>query len=185
LKIEEKYIHPKLMAKIEGGEGEFDVVTEAIRQKNLGLVNEAYALLLEEARENPGSKSVVEVLWDVGVEVENPQEAIALYTQLIEKEIRLDQMDMALNRFIELKKRIPDASLNPTYKFALIEYLIENGYLERAREYAVELLDEIDSKTPPQVVQKFAETARKLSSSIAEKAQELCFRYPDAPSESS
>ena len=71
LKIEKKYIHPKIEAKIQKGEGAVDVVITAMHKKNMGRIDEAYDILLEEARRNPMRKDVVDALWDVGIEMGN------------------------------------------------------------------------------------------------------------------
>ena len=142
LKIVEKYIHPKIDAKIQNGEGAVDVVITAIHKKNMGRIDEAYDILLEEARNNPMRKDVVDALWDVGLEMGNGEEAATFFVKLIESEIRHDQLDVALKRFMELKSKFPPASISATYKFALLKYLNEQREIEEAKKLAAELLED-------------------------------------------
>jgi len=180
-KVEEKYIQPKIAAKILAGDGGFDIVAHAIRQKNLGMTDNAYAVLLEEAQKNPTRTDVVETLWEFGNEMGTPNQAKEFFVRLIEKEIRQDQLDAALDHFIDLKQKMPFASLSPNYKFSLIKHLVDRQDMERARDYADELIQEIDVATPPMVVQSFADVAEKLSSPLARRVLEVCLKHPEIP----
>ena len=182
-KIEEKYIHPKIEAKVQAGDAEFDVVSQAIRMKNLGMANEAYILLLDEARKNPASGDVVETLWELGKEVGETEATNGIFIKMIEREIRQDQLDKTLNHFYELKERIPDASFNPVYKFSLLKHLMNQNDIEKAKELASELIQEIDGNSSAVILQDLAIAAKKLSAPIAEKAIKLCLKHPEIPAE--
>lgn len=183
-KVEEKHIKPKIDAKILARGGGFDVVAQAIRVKNLGMVKDAHTMLLDEAIKNPGQKEVIETLWEFGHELEDSEDSTQIFIKFIEKEIRQDQLESALNHFLDLKKRIPASSISPVYKFALIKHLTEHNDLENATAYAAELLEQIDSTMPPMVLQNFASIALKLSPALAEKAIEICLQHPEIPGES-
>lgn len=182
-KIEEKYIHPKIEAKVQDGDDGFDVVNRAIRMKNLGMVNEAYILLLDEARNNPARTDVVETLWELGKEVGEIAATNGIFIKMIEREIRQDQLDKALNHYYEIKNRIPDVSIGPAYKFTLLKHLIEQNETERAKAMASEILQEIDGNSSVVILQDLAVAAKKLSPSIAEKAIKLCLKHPEIPAE--
>ena len=181
LKIEEKYIHPKIEAKIQNGEGAVDVVITAMHKKNMGRIDEAYDILLEEARKNPMRKDVVDALWDVGLDMGNGEEAATFFVKLIESEVRHDQLDVALKRFMELKSKFPQASISTTYKFALLKYLIERQEIEEAKKLATEFLKEIGPDISLEMLLNFAELAKKLSPPIAKKTIELCLNHPEIP----
>ena len=183
LKVEEKFIKPKIDAKLQEQEGGFDVVAQAIRVKNLGMIKDAHAMLLDEALKHPGQKDVVETLWEFGHELKDPWESTQVFIKFIEKEIRQDQLDSALIHFLDLKQRVPDVSISPVYKFTLIKLLIERNDLVKAKTYAAELIGQIDSNVPPLVLQNFAAVALKLSPAIAEKVIEICLQHPEIPGE--
>ena len=183
LKIEEKYIHPKIEAKIQSEEGAVDVVITAMHKKNMGRIDEAYDLLLEEARKNPMRKDVVDALWDVGIEMGNGEEAAVFFVKLIENEVRHDQLDVASKRFKELRSKFPQASVNPTYQFAILKHMTENNEREEAHKLAAELLEKVGTHSSSVMLQQFAELAKKLNPSIAKRAIELCLDNPEIPEE--
>ncbi len=179
LKIEEKYIHPKIEAKVQSGEGAVDVVITAMHKKNMGRIDEAYDILLEEARKNPTRKDVVDALWNVGIEMGNGEEASRYFVKLIESEVRHDQLDVALNRFMELKSKFPQASISITYKFALLKYLVERKEVEEAKKMAAELLEEIGPDASSAMLLNLADIVKELEPSLARRAFELCMHHPD------
>ena len=181
LKIEEKYIHPKIEAKIQNGEGAVDVVVTAMHKKNMGRIDEAYNILMEEAKKNPMRKDVVDALCDVGLEMGNGEEAATFFVKLIENEVRHDHLDVALKRFMGLKSKFPQASISATYKFALLKYLNESREMDEAEKLATELLEEVGPGSSSVMLQNFAEIAKKLSPSIAKKTIELCLNHPEVP----
>jgi len=178
-KIVEKHIHPKIEAKIQNGEGTIDAVITAVHKKNMGRIDEAYDILMEEAKKNPMRKDVVDVLWDVGIEMGKGEEAARYFIKLIESEVRHDQLDVAWARFLDLKSKMPDISINPTYKFSFIKYLMEHRDIAEAKKMASELLEELSPESSPGVLQKFAEISKNLDPLIAEKAIQLCLKHPE------
>jgi len=182
-KIEEKYINPKIEAKVQDGDSGFDVVNQAIRMKNLGMVNDAYILLLDEAKANPSRDDVVEMLWDLGKEVGDIEATEGFFLKMIEREVRHNQLNKALSHFLELKERLPAAYLSPLYKFTLLKHMIGQNDIERGKELASELLQEMDGTTSAVVVEEFATLAAKISPTIAEGAISLCLGHPEVPEE--
>jgi membrane associated rhomboid family serine protease len=181
LKIEEKYIHPKIEAKVQSGEGAVDVVITAMHKKNMGRIDEAYDILLDEAKKNPMRKDVVDALWDVGIEMGNGEEAAPFFVKLIENEVRHDQLDIAFRRFMDLKSKMPEISINATYKLALLQHMVKDNEREEARKLAADLLDEMSPVSSSMMLQRFAEIAKELDPSMAKKAIELCLEHPEIP----
>jgi membrane associated rhomboid family serine protease len=182
-KIEEKHIHPKIEAQIDTLSEGFKVLDEAIRKKSSGQLDEAYALLLEAARKNPLEQGVVEGLWDVGIKIGKEEEAAEFFIMLIEREIRRNKMDLALNHFKSLKEKIPQTSISLPCKVMLLQYLREHNEFKEAEGLAFELLEEVNLDSSPGVLMNFANTALVLSPSIAEKVIGLCLQHPEIPPE--
>ncbi len=183
LKIEEKYIHPKIEAKLESQEGGVDVVIKALQKKNMGRIDEAYGLLLDEAQRNPLRKDVVDALWDVGVEMGKGDEAAKFFIKLIESEVRHEQLEIAWKRYKDLREKVAESSISPTYKFSLLKYLMESRDREEANGLTAELLQELDSKSSPVLLQNFARIAKELGSSVTKKVLDLCLQHPEIPDE--
>ncbi len=180
-KIEDKYIHPKIEARLRAGDEEFDLVAHAIRLKNLGKLNDAYALLLDKAKEDPSRADVIETLWDFGYEMGEPGVVTELFTRLIEKEIRQGRLESALAHYTDLKRRIPDSFLSPMYTFSLVKYLVDHRDTQRADLFAAEALERIDPQAAPGLLQNFASVAGQLDPATARRIIDLCLKHPEIP----
>jgi membrane associated rhomboid family serine protease len=178
LKIEEKYVHPKIEAQVHFVDEGYKAFEEATQKISEGKTEEAYVLLLDAARKNPNDKDVVEGLWNQANEIGKENEAAQFYIRLIESEIRRDLMDIAYVHFTGLKEKIPRASLSMTCKFTLMTYLTERQNYKEAKELANELIEEVDLNSSPGLLQNFANAASEHSPEIARKVMELCLEHP-------
>lgn len=179
LKIVEKYIHPKIEAKIQSDEGAIDVVITAMHKKNMGRIDEAYDILLEEAKKNPMRKDVVDALWDVSIEMGNGEEVAPFFIKLIENEVRHGQMDVAMKRFLELKSKFPRASIGLTYKLAMLRHLNGQGEREEAKKLAAEILEKMGPEASPVLLENLADIVKELDPALAKQALELCLNHPE------
>jgi len=178
LKIEEKYVHPKIEAQVHFMDEGYKAFEEATQKINEGKSDEAYALLLSAARKNPKDKDVVEGLWNQANLLGKEKEAAEFYIRMIESEIRRNLMDAALVHFMDLKSKIPQASISMTCKFSLMTYLTERKDYKEAKELASELIEEVDLNSSPGLLQNFASAASEHSPEIAKKVMELCLKHP-------
>ncbi len=183
LKIEEKYVHPKIEAQVHFVDEGYKAFEEATQKINEGKQEEAYALLLTAARKNPKDKEVVEALWNQASELGKEEEAAEFYIRLIESEIRSNLMEVALVHFTGLKHKVPQASIGTTCKFRLMTFLTERQEYKEAKELASELIKEVDLNSSPGLLQNFANAASKHSPETAKKVFELCLKHPGIPDE--
>ena len=182
-KIEEKYVHPKIEAQVHFVDEGYKAFEEATQKINEGKSDEAYALLLVAARNNPMDKDVVESLWNQGKELGKEKEAAEFYIRMIESEIRHDLMDVAFAHFADLKEKVPQPSISMTCKFTLMTYLTEHQDYKEAKELASELIEEVDLNSSPGLLQNFASAASEHSPEIAKKVIELCLKHPGVTDE--
>lgn len=180
-KIEEKYIHPKIESQISFVDEGFKAHDEALKLRLEGNVDEAFALLLDAARKHPTNQDVVESLWNLGSEIGREEESAEFLVKLIENEIRRDQMELALNHFTSLKHKIPQASINLTYRFMLMKHLAGIRDVGEAEKLAKELLEQVSMSSPPGLLQDFASVALELSPFIAQRVIDLCLQHPEIP----
>lgn len=177
LRIEEKYIHPKIESQVHFVDEGYKAFEEAKLKINEGKSDEAYVLLLGAARKNPMNRDVVEGLWNQGKELGKEKEAAEFYVRMIESEIRRNLMDVASVHFMDLKEKAPQASLNMTCKFMLMKYLTERQDYKEAKELASELIEEVDLDSAPGLLQNFASAASEHSPEIAKKVIEICLEH--------
>jgi len=178
LRIEEKYIHPKIEAQVRFVDEGYKAFEEATQKINEGKPEEAYALLLGATRKNPMNRDLVEGLWNQGKELGKEKEAAEFYIRMIESEIRRNLMDVALVHFMDLKEKVPQASLNMTCKFMLMKYLTERQDYKEAKKLASELIEEVNLDSAPGLLQNFASAASEHSPEIAKKVIEICLEHP-------
>lgn len=180
-KVEEKYIHPKIESQITFIDEGLATYEEALEKRRDGNFEEAFALFLDAARKKPLDKDVVENLWDLGKTLGKEGESARFFVRLIESEIRRNKMEVAWNHFRDLREKAPKASIHPTCKYTLIEYLTERMDYVDAKKIASELIQEVDLSSPPILLQKFATVALKIDQAIAKKAIELSLQHPEIP----
>jgi membrane associated rhomboid family serine protease len=178
-KIEEKYVRPKIDAQTSYVDEGFQALEDATEKKNVGKSDEAYAILLEAAKKNPKHKELIEGLWELGIEMGKEKELAKSLIALVESEIRRDQMEIAASHFWRLRERIPQASISPTYKIKLVQYLKDRMELEDSRALASELLEEVNRDSPPLLLLNFSNIAPELNPSLAVKVIELCIQHPE------
>ncbi|MCJ7582462.1 MAG: rhomboid family intramembrane serine protease [Candidatus Aminicenantes bacterium] len=178
-KVEEKYIHTKIEAKIDTGDALPKAINEVIKLKRAGKFEEAFSLLSKLAGKHAANPETAERLWDLGTDLGINEENENFFTSLIEKEIRRDQMEQALQHYRQLKDKLLQFRLHPTYKVALMDYLVQRNEVAEANRFAYELLEELNTESSPGLLVKFAFAALKLDPSIAQKAIELCEKHPE------
>jgi membrane associated rhomboid family serine protease len=183
LKIEEKYVEPKIEAQVHFVDEGYKAFEEATKMINEGKPEEAYALLIGAASKNPKDKEVVEALWNQANELGKEKEVAEFFIRLIESEIRRNLMEVAFIHFMDLKEKVPQASISMTCKFTLMTYLTEHQEYKEAKELASELIKEVDLNSSPGLLLNFANAASKHSPEIAKKVTELCLKHPGIPDE--
>ena len=178
-KIEEKYVRPKIDAQTSYVDEGFQALEDATEKKNAGKSDEAFTLLIEVARKNPGHKDLIEGLWELGVEIGKENESAKFLIALVESEIRRNQMELAASHFWRLREKIPEASVSSTYKIRLIQHLKERQEGEDAKALANELLQEVSLDSPPVLLMNFVNIVSELNPSLAGKVMELCLQHPE------
>jgi membrane associated rhomboid family serine protease len=182
LKIEEKYLHPKIEAKVVSDEERiFEEVGKAIQKNNVGRKDEAYAILHGLAEKHPLNRDIIEVLWQVGAGMSKAEEAAGYYINLLKSEIRREQLDMALKHYRDIKEKYSENFLDPNYVQDLAAYAISSQDFDLAKELVSNVIEEFRPDSSSVVLQKFADIALKIDPIIAGKIIELCLQHPEIP----
>ncbi|MFC2167802.1 rhomboid family intramembrane serine protease [Acidobacteriota bacterium] len=178
-KVEEKFIHTKIEAKIDTGDNLPKSINEVIKLKQSGKIGEAFYLLSELVSKHATNPETAERLWDLGTDLGINKESERFFTTIIEKEIRRNQMEQALLHYRQLKEKLLQFKIHQTYKAALVDFLAQRNEVPDATRLANELLEEINMDSSPGLLLKFAATALKLDPLIAQKAVEICEKHSE------
>jgi len=183
LKVEEKYIHPRIEAQITHADPVTQALEDALRKKQGRRIEEAFAETLALAQGNPGREDVIRVLWELAVEMGREKEAAKWATAMIEREIRREQMDAAADDFRKFRKAKTGLSISPAAKVELARYLMKANAWDEGKELLVEALGQLDGSAPAGLLLGLAEACAGISPALARKAIELCLRNSEIPAE--
>lgn len=181
--VEEKYIHTKIESKIGFVEPGYEIYEQAMEKREQGNIEQAYAMLLAGAKKLPGHPELAEGLWKIGLELGRKEEASSYLVEAIKSLLKKNQFETAIVYYRQLKQEVPGASLSSYYKVKLMEYLAKEGDTEEATDLGIEVLGEIDLKTPPGLLMQFVHIAKALGGGVERKAVELALKHPDIPEE--
>jgi membrane associated rhomboid family serine protease len=183
LKVEERHINPHIEAKITYVDNVTQSLENALRIKQERRFEEAFTQVLELARTNPGREDITRVLWGLSVELGRENEAAQPLAAVIEREIRRDQMDAALDDYMPFRRAKTGIKLSPAANLALARHLLKKNFVDEAREVVIETLGQLDFNSPSGLVLGIAEVAASLSPALARKAIELCLGNPEIPAD--
>jgi len=187
-RVEEKFVAPKIEAQTSYVNKNFAIYEQAVMLIDTGKKDEAYAMLQDAVREDPTFQDNVEALWNLSLEIGKENEASRPLIKLIEKEVRHNQLDLALYHFGQLRTKIPGAHVSPHSKVMFIEALADKEEYKEAGQLTDELFNEINLGSPPGLLLNFCNAVLKLDLSspggdlsLTERAIKLALRHPDIP----
>lgn len=187
LKVEKKYINPKIEAQTTYVNESYKTFEEASRLMiDDEKKDQAYAMLLEAAQKDPTYQEVVETLWNLCLEIGKEHEAAPFLVNLLENEMRNRRFDLALPHYRHLKENIPgDSIISSHSKIKLMAYMIDQEEYEEAEELYNELIKEVSVESPPGLLLDFCDVVLrfdlKCDRSLAREVIELSLRHPGIP----
>jgi len=178
-RIEERHISPKIEKQISYVSDGYQALEEATVLKRNGDFDKAFSLMLTAVESDPTNDDVVEGLWNLGAELDRIDETSDYMIKMIEREIRRNQVEQALNHYRKLRERIPKPPLSMPYKIKILEILAKQKNPIEADSLASDMLKKMDAGSPPLLVLNFARIASSLDSRVAKKVYELCLKHPE------
>jgi hypothetical protein len=184
-KFEEKYVKSKIEKQTSYVNKGYTIYEEAQQLLVSGDKENAFIKLKEAAGQSPGDQDIVETLWNTGIDLYKEHEAMPFLVRLIEKDVRDNQMELALLHYSQLKTRFPDAAINKHAKIKLLDAIIDTDAFKEAKQMYDELAVEIDLNVPPGILLEFSHVALKFDQrfdqSGAGRVVELALQHPDIP----
>jgi membrane associated rhomboid family serine protease len=184
LQVEKKYISPKIEAQVQTTDSITAALDGVLNLKMRRRFDEAFGQALELSRRSPTRDDVARILWSLAVESGRQPEAARAAALLVEREVRRDQLDAAVDDFRSLRRDVPDAAVSPAAKLALARHLARSEAGNEAREILAEALARLDGNSPPGTLLEAVKLSASLGSAgLARKAIELCLLSPEVPAE--
>jgi membrane associated rhomboid family serine protease len=184
LHLEERYISPKIEAQLNYVDGVSEHLEEALAKKMNRRPEEAFVQALDLARRNPGRADVARVMWSLAVQTGRESEAAGPFAAFIEREVRRDQLEPALEDFRAFRRAGTGVTVSPGVKVALARRLLETHAPDDARDLLAEALDELRVDAPPGLLIDAAKLGAAVSSpGLTRRAIGLCLENPDIPAD--
>lgn len=187
LKIEEKFVTPKLESDTAYVNKSLVAYEEAMQMMADGDKEKAYAILMDAAKEGTSNQDVIEALWNIAAEMGRIGEVAPLLARLIEREIQQAQLEAALSHFRQLRSKVPDMSFSTHTKIKIFEQSVNVKDVNEAKALLNELIKEVNLASPPGLVMALSIAALKFdlnfNQSIATKVVELALQHPEIPKE--
>jgi membrane associated rhomboid family serine protease len=185
LKVEEKFLAPKIEAKTTFVNESLQSHEKAMELLAEGNAEEAYSMLLEAAQKDPYYNDIIEALWNVGGELERLETVAPYLTRLVEKEIRTGQLDAALKHYKPLKHHVPDVRIAPSSKIALLEQMVKQEEYQESEAFGLELGKEINVSLPPGLLVNYCNSMAlidlELNHTNAQPFIEMALGHPEIP----
>ncbi len=185
LKIEQKFVAPKVEAQTTYVNKSFVLYEEAMQVQAGGDKEKAYALLMDAAKEDSSNQDVIEALWNIAPEIGKTGEVAPLLTRLIEREIQQGRVEAASIHYRQFRDKAPGARFSPHTKIKIFDQAINSRDSQEANSLFKELLKEINLASPPGLVMDFCLVALKydldFGQSLASKVAELALQHPEIP----
>jgi membrane associated rhomboid family serine protease len=185
LKIEEKFVAPKVEAETTYVNKSFVAYEEAMQVLADGDKEKAYTILIDAAKQDPSNQDVIEALWNIASETGRTGEVAPFLTRLVEREVQQDQLEPALFHYRQLRSKYPDARFATHTKIKIFEQAVIIKDANEANDIFKELIREVNLASPPGVVTELCNAALKFdltfNRSLAGKVIELALQHPEIP----
>ncbi|HLP59214.1 MAG TPA: rhomboid family intramembrane serine protease [Candidatus Deferrimicrobium sp.] len=181
LRIEDKYITPKIQAESTYVNTSYARYEEAMELRNIGKVDEAYVKLKEAIQMDGVDTEVMDAFWNVSLGVGKTNEAAPYFARYIQKETINRQLDAAWFHYQRLKENFPEGTISNQSLLTLMEYLIERGEKKEAGKLAGEILQTINIHAPAGLLLQFSDLTLRFNPTLAERVIALSEGHPDIP----
>ncbi|MEM7349569.1 MAG: rhomboid family intramembrane serine protease [Acidobacteriota bacterium] len=145
-KIEEKVFRPKIDVKL--GEETNTIVEQAHQLRQEGRLDEARDLLADELRQRPSNWDANLSLWDIGLQLGQPQEAQSALLRLIRHELRQNEHELAVSHWLELNEHCPEIEIDLNLRLRLAEAMVEDQRDDEASGLLAQVHEMLDPSLP-------------------------------------
>lgn len=187
LKIEEKFVAPKVEAQTTYVNKGFVAYEEAMQVLADGNKDMAFAILMDAAREDSSNQDVIEALWNTALDLGRTGEVTPFFTRLIEREVQQVRLEKAFSYYKQLRSKVSDTRFSTHTKIKIFEQSINAKDQAEANSLFKELFNEVNLASPPGLVMELCMAALKFDLNfdqpLAGKVVDLALQHPEIPGE--
>lgn len=169
LGVEERFIHSAIERKVTVATAN-PALERAMEAREQGDLEQAWALLREEAERSPDDIDVSIALWDAAVARQVPEEAAPALATAIRKCAGQGDLDLAIGYWTELNNLVPTALVDPGTLLRMVPSLREQMQDERAVRALRHSVDPANSGLSAGLALRAFEEARDLDPPTALRA---------------
>lgn len=178
-RIEERYLHPAIEAKVTSTVVDNSAIDRAMNLHVNGQGDRAIELLVQETRRLPSNRDAALALWSVALESERPAQAGPAMLRLIQDELKSGEQEDALRHWEELSTHVVDLRMPPALCARLAQALTAGGDRDQAAMMLRRALLEAGSSLTPATALQIARAARSVDRATASAALRLVLAAPD------
>jgi len=179
LRIEERFIHPTIDAKVNVQVIDNPALDEAAAAEADGRPADAFGILADALRADPRNRDLALAVWDVGLRHGWTMQAAPAMIHVIGDEVRSSDLDLAAEHWVELASQCADAALDTVSMVRISRHLVEMNRNQDARMTITRALDSRQDATASIEV-RLAQLADRIGApELAARAAESALARPD------
>jgi hypothetical protein len=144
-------------------------------------IEQALAVLGEEAQQNPHDAEVGLAYWGVATDHGRAAEAAPALVRVIREELKQGETDLALTHWTELVQRVPSVEADPDLLVRLAQLFQRAGRGDEAAAALRRAMLGGGSTMAPALALRIARIAGGLDANLAKGAARLALAHPDLP----
>jgi len=165
LRIEERFIHPKIEKKLTTRSN--PMLDQALEAREAGRAEEAFELLAREVSRHPEDRDAALAFWDAATAVERPEKAAEALVRVLRGEVASGPKELAIQHWRELRQRVPDFAVDSALEVRIVGLLIEAGEHDLASFSARRVLDGTCGAVAGATAHQLARLTQDLDADIA------------------
>lgn len=185
LKIEEKFIAPKILQETSYVNESLSVVEKAMDTMAAGGKEEAYRMLLEAAKKDPRNGDILNPLWSLAIELDKKTEIAPFLQRQVDVLVRQNQHEAAFLYFVQLREHVPGTHFSVMTSIIMLQQMIKRNQYQEAEQLALEVASDVNLSVAPGVLLDFCTVLSSIdlerNRTHAQKFLKMALKHPDIP----
>jgi len=178
--LEARWIEPRLAARLDRRWIERPAIARALAASQRGDRQSALDLLRERLERDPADRDAALAYWEESVAADLAPQAVPQAIAVVEHDLRAGDVDQALDRWQEMKRRVPDRVVAPELSVRIAEALRARGNDRDAAQALREALLRGGERLSATLALRIAALAPPEDRALARAAAVHAVAHPDA-----